>query len=260
MGRSATAASAAVLALALAPAAPALADQVIEAQTVWRFDAMSYTIDQGELLTFRNVDAASPGDHNVTAQDEGPDGKPIFASATVPHGQEVPVEGARQLRTGSYQFICTIHSFMEATLVVTDKGMPLPAAGGPPPAPSQPPPSPPPPSQPDSRAPDVRAALAPTSLRKVLRTRRVRATVTADEAVSLVLRLTARIGSRTVRLGTAEASYGTAGRPLGISVRVARSRLKALRRARRAQLTLAVEARDSAGNLTPATARRSAAR
>src|SRR5436190_16239218 len=57
----------------------AQAATVIEAQTLWHFDASSYTIPQGGAVTFRNSDSASPGPHNVTAQDKGPDGKPLFA-------------------------------------------------------------------------------------------------------------------------------------------------------------------------------------
>ena len=73
---------AAAVAIALTPAA-ARADKVITAQTVWRFDASDYTIDQGEALAFKNTDAVSPGPHNVTALSNGPDNKPVFKSDTI---------------------------------------------------------------------------------------------------------------------------------------------------------------------------------
>src|SRR3954449_9983794 len=103
---------------ALTPAA-AQAATVIEAQTVWRYDMSAYTLAQGDALTFRNADEASPGPHNVTSNDKGPDGKPRFASETVPNGKEVPVTGAQALPPGSYSFFCTVHPFMTASLNVT---------------------------------------------------------------------------------------------------------------------------------------------
>src|SRR3954447_5568614 len=93
------------------PAAPAAAEKVIEAQTTWHFDAMTYTIDQGESLVFHNRETASPGPHNVTAADKGADGKPLFASKTIGNGEDAIVVGATQLKTGSYSFMCTIHTF-----------------------------------------------------------------------------------------------------------------------------------------------------
>jgi plastocyanin len=245
---------AALIALA-GPPATASADKVIEAQTVWRFDAMSYTIDQGEMLTFSNRDEVSPGDHNVTASDTGPDGRPLFASETIPKDQDAPVEGARRLKTGSYDFICTVHPFMQATLMVTDKGAPLPPPGSEPPPPSPPPPPPAPPSS-DTRAPAVSVVLRRTSLRRAIKRRRFRAVVTADEAATLQLRLTARVGGRTLDVGTASGSITSANGRARITVRVRRSARRALRRARRARLTLAVEARDAAGNVGTATTRR----
>src|SRR3954465_3884334 len=114
----------AVLACEGAAASPAAAEKVVEAQTTWHFDAMTYTIDQGESLVFHNRDASSPGPHNVTASDAGPDGKPLFASKTIANGEDAPVTGATQLKTGSYAFMCTVHPFMQATLNVSDQGTP----------------------------------------------------------------------------------------------------------------------------------------
>jgi plastocyanin len=224
--------------------AAANADKVIEAQIVWRYDAMSYTMDQGEPLTFRNTDAVSPGPHNVTASDRGTDGRPLFASTSVPGGREVPVEGAQQLVTGSYGFFCTVHPFMQATLTVTDQGSPVPPPGeAPPPAA-------------DTQAPSVSVGLHRTTLRSAMRSRRFHAAITSDEPASLWLRLTARHGGRTIQLGTTTAEYREPGRRMAIQIRARRAGLRALRRARRVRMTLAVEARDAAGNLTNVTARR----
>jgi plastocyanin len=221
-------------------AAPAAADKVVEAQTVWRFDAMTYTIDQGEPLLFRNADALSPGPHNVTASDAGPDGSPRFASATIPNGQETPVAGATTLATGTYGFICTVHPFMQATLTVTDKGAPATGDAGP----AQ--------SPPDTAAPTIRAALRAASLR----TKRFRGTVTTDEPAELAVRLTARVGKRTFTVGRASGRTAQAGRATEIVIRASPAAQRRLRRARRARLTLAVEARDASGNVGTATRRR----
>src|SRR4051794_41369016 len=102
-------------AAALAAPAPALADKTIEAQTVWQFDAGTYMLDTGEKLTFKNDDAVSPGPHNVTSNDKGPDGKtPLFASDTIKNAEQSAVNGATALQARSYPFICTVHPFMQA--------------------------------------------------------------------------------------------------------------------------------------------------
>src|SRR3954447_7965690 len=124
----------------LAMPAAALADKTIEAQTVWRFDATTYMLDTGEKLTFKNDDGASPGPHNVTSNDKGPDGKPLFSSQTIKNGEQSVVAGAQSLKAGQYGFICTVHPFMQATLVVTARSEPAPA----------PPPAAQPQSQPDT--------------------------------------------------------------------------------------------------------------
>lgn len=240
---------AAVLISALTPGT-ASADTVIEAQTVWRFDAATYPMDQGEPLLFRNRDAVSPGPHNVVASQNGPDGRPLFESKTIENEEEAPVERARQLTTGEYDFICTVHPFMQATLVVSDRGTPEP-----PPTSGTPPPPPPPAT--DTRPPALNVSLARTSLKKALRRRRFVATASTDEPATLRIRLTARLGRRTRTVGTATAE---ADRSVTIRVRIRRSARRPLRRARRTTLTLAVEARDAAGNVGTATARRRVSR
>lgn len=239
------------VAVAVAAFAPgtAHAATVIEAQTVWRFDASTYTVAQGNPVTFRNADAVSPGPHNVTSQDKGADGKPLFASETVPNGKEVPVAGTQQLPPGSYSFFCTVHPFMTATLKVT-------AAGSPQPPGASPPPSPPPQSSGDTRAPVLSVSLANISLSRLLKTGRIAASVESDEKAALSLRLTARIGSRVRTLATADVSGATAGRKKTIILRANKAQLRRLRSLQRATVTLAVEGRDDAGNVGTAKARR----
>jgi plastocyanin len=84
------------------------------------FSQPTFTIDAGQVATFNNPDSAS---HNVTATTQGPDGKELFVSPTVSGGQ-TQVNGTQYLQPGSYDFMCTIHPGMTATLQV-GAGTPL---------------------------------------------------------------------------------------------------------------------------------------
>src|SRR4051794_18254345 len=240
---------AAAVAVALTPA-QARADKIITAETVWHFDAMDYTIDQGEKLTFVNQDAQSPGPHNVTSKDTGSDGStPLFHSATIKNGEQSVVEGAQQLKTGQYSFDCTVHPFMTATLHVTANGTPLPASG------SSPSPSPPA-SSPDTAKPEVLAALRTSSLRALLRAGVVRARVTASEQVALRLSLTARSRGRTVTVARGSATDAAAGKARNVSFKLTSSGRRLARARRRLAVTLVVAATDQAGNTTTTHTRR----
>ena len=78
------------------------------------------TIDQGEKVTFQNIDVAG---HDVTAADVG---DPLFRSDLIGPGQSGPINGTEYLKTGSYPFVCTVHPGMDATLEVTSAGEPAP--------------------------------------------------------------------------------------------------------------------------------------
>jgi plastocyanin len=87
------------------------------------FGKASFTIDQGTVATFQNLDpGAAP--HDVTAVDSGAGGKPLFSSAIINLGQ-TPVTGTDQLPPGTYRFFCTVHpTQMSGELVVTGSGSP----------------------------------------------------------------------------------------------------------------------------------------
>ena len=81
----------------------------------------SYNADQGSVVPFQDPDGA----HNVTARQNGPDGKPLFRSPTI-SGDTASVDGTQYLPAGDYPFFCTIHpSTMTGTLHVTANGTPL---------------------------------------------------------------------------------------------------------------------------------------
>src|SRR3954452_10091480 len=210
----------AVLALLAVPAG-ARADKVVTAETLWRFDASTYTIAQGEALAFHNDDQQSPGPHNVTAMTNGPDGQPLFASQTVPKDQTVPVDGATAIAPGSYGFECTVHPFMQATLVVS---------GGPGDATAAP----------DRTAPTVRAALRTSSLRRALAAGHLTAAVASDEAATL--RLTAV--AHGVTIARARATDAAPGRKISEPLALTAAGRRVLRRAHRLTVGLRVAAAD----------------
>lgn len=111
----------------LLPAAPAAADERIVAGPPSQYLTSNVTIDQGEPLFFRNFDLLT---HDVTAKQNGPDGKPLFTTPLVGPGPEPAVAGSQYLTTGSYDFFCTIHPNMVGKLNVTSMGTPQPRPGG----------------------------------------------------------------------------------------------------------------------------------
>lgn len=109
--------------VSLLGAANAWADGTITAYPPNQFGSPVTTIDQGEKVTFQNMDISG---HDVTADQSGDDGAPLFKSQLVGPGSSGPVEGTEYLTTGSYGFFCSIHPGMEATLEVTSAGTPVP--------------------------------------------------------------------------------------------------------------------------------------
>ena len=199
-----------------------------------RFSPTSVTIDQGELLTFRNTDSTS---HNLTARDRGSDGRPLFASQTISNGGSSEVAGARHLTTGSYGFLCTIHPDMTGTLQVSTAGTPL----------SRP--------APDTEAPELSAAVRRTTLARLRRSGRLLVAVRVDEPARVTLRASARVGGRRIALGRRAGVELEEGRRL-VAVRLTRRARRSLASARRALVTVEVRAVDTAGNAATARARR----
>src|SRR5918992_1543065 len=82
----------------LVPAGGAHADERIQAGPSIRYTTPSVTVDQGERLTFQNLDVVG---HDVTATQRGPDGRALFRTPVIGGGQEAFVEGSQFLTTGS---------------------------------------------------------------------------------------------------------------------------------------------------------------
>jgi plastocyanin len=223
-----------MLAATAVAAPPALADEQITARPSNTYANPRVTIDQGELLTFRNDDFAQ---HNVTSNGRDDAGRRLFASATIGNGRTAEVEGARSLVTGSYGFFCTIHPFMTGTLTVTGAGTPVPRP------------------EPDTTAPELRVAVARTSLARVRRTRRLPVRAFAGETATVALTATVRAGGRTVTLARGSVRV-SAGETEAASLRLTRAGRRAAARARRLAVTLTGRATDEAGNDASARARR----
>lgn len=96
------------------------ASQTIVGQIDSTYSLPTYTTDQGEVVPFQVT-----GDtHNVTARQNGSDGKALFVSPTI-SGGTTAVQGTQYLSAGDYTFYCTIHpTTMQATLHVTSNGTP----------------------------------------------------------------------------------------------------------------------------------------
>jgi plastocyanin len=69
----------------------------------------------GGTLSFTNLDVVQ---HDVTATDKGPDGRPLFQSKLIGLGESAPVNGVEKLKAGSYSFYCSIHPGMKGTLAI----------------------------------------------------------------------------------------------------------------------------------------------
>lgn len=98
------------------------ASQTIIGQTDNTFNAATYTTDQGEVVPLQVTGSS----HNVTANQNGPDGKALFRTPTISSGT-TGVQGTQYLSAGTYTFFCSVHpTTMQATLVVGPGGAPQP--------------------------------------------------------------------------------------------------------------------------------------
>ena len=74
------------------------------------------TAEKGGSLSFVNLDAPQ---HDVVADEKGPDGRPLFQSKLSGLGEVAPVEGLDHTQSGkSYGFSCSLHPGMRGTLIV----------------------------------------------------------------------------------------------------------------------------------------------
>ena len=92
-------------------------EPITTSTTCCSYGKASFTIDQGTVATFQNLDPGS-SQHDVTAVKSGKGGGPLFRSATISAGQ-TPVNGTNSLAPGTYRFFCSVHATeMSGDLVV----------------------------------------------------------------------------------------------------------------------------------------------
>jgi plastocyanin len=223
--RTAGAAALAAL-LALAPAA-ARADETVYAVPVDRYSSSVITIDQGEALLFRNADLNR---HDLVSKAQA-DGKPLFSTPILTTGGEAVVQGAQQLKGGNYEFFCTVHPYMTATLTVTGAGAPAPS------------PSP----QADTTAPSLSVKVLDSSVSKVVKNRRLRIDVTSNEGGNASFTATTRQGRKTVTIARGTRGFPRAGRAT-VALALTKAGQKALRGRRSAAVLVQAQQTDGAGN------------
>jgi plastocyanin len=229
--------------LTMVGAPAAYADEEIQATFPTRYASNSITIDQGERLTFRNLDIV---EHDVTAETRGSDGKPLFGTPLIGTGEDSVVEGSQYLTEGHYPFVCSIHANMTGTLHVTSSGTPVPRPGGGSGGGGG--------ASSDKSAPRLSVRLPGARVSKVRRVGRLVAEVKVNEAAKVALTATAKSGRKRVTLASGGVELTTAGtrRP---ELHLTRAGSRLLKRARRVAVTLSARAIDGVGNVSKASAR-----
>ena len=226
----------------IAPAA-AWADERIDAQPSNRYSTPTIEIDQGEKVIFRNGDVAT---HDVTAQQKGGDGKPLFASPLIDQGEEAEVKGADTLTTGSYAFFCSVHPQMKGSINVNGNGTPKPregaAAPGAPASGATPDPG-------DKQAPTVGVRILSSAMRATRSAGVLRVRVNVDEASTVTLRAIARpkVGGPLVTIATGKLSMTGAGKR-NVEALLTKAGKRALKGRKRLAVVVTAKAVDASGN------------
>jgi plastocyanin len=219
-------------------AAPALGDATITAGPLPNtYATTDVTIDQGQNVTFQNSDQTAF--HDVTSDQNGGDGKALFASETLEGGKTAPVKGVEFLTTGDYPFHCSVHPFMKGTLHVTANGTPKPRT-----------PDNPAPNPTDTKPPHATVSILDTRISGVLDHRGLRVRLKTNEPARF--KLTATSGKTRVALGT----FTSKGRRTA-KLDLTKSGKKLLFRASKVRLRLTAKVNDAADNRSTASSTRS---
>lgn len=207
------------------PVAGAAAAERIVAIPQSTYATSNVAIDQGEPLTFLNLDALN---HDVTARGKDSGGQPLFSTPLIGPGQEVPVTGAEKLSPGSYAFYCTVHPNMEGTLDVGGGGG---ESGG--------------------EGPEVELDVLDSKVSKVRKSGVLRVKMTVDEPASMRMKARAKVGKKSAKLGKASHDFPEGGSHV-MEVKLSAAGKSALKGAKRAKVAVSADAEDSAGNQTRA--------
>lgn len=192
---------AAACVLTLAAPAGAFAFDRVKAVFFQEFDRTSYSVDQGEILTFGNEDPFL--DHGIVSDDTDGAGAPLFSAPVVRTGSVRLIRGSVYLPTGFYPFHCPIHPGMTSELEVTTAGAPLP---------------------PDSVAPVAGLSPRVKNSKALTDTRRLKLVVNPAEPVDFSL--TARAAG--IQIARKDLTYVTPG-PRVLIVKVPKAAARALK-------------------------------
>jgi plastocyanin len=193
------------------------------------YASTSVSIDQGEPLTFLNLDVLN---HDVTARGKGQGGDPLFTTPLIGPGQEVPVEGADSLSPGSYAFFCSVHPNMEGTLNVGGGGS---AGDG------------------DGDGPGIELDVLDSKVSEVRKSGVLRIDMAVDVPASMTVAASAKVGKKKVKLGRASHDFPEAGSHL-MEVKLPKAAKSALKGADAAKVSVRAQAEDAAGNRSTARA------
>ena len=199
------------------------------------------TMDQGEPLTFYSFDVPN---HDVTAEQKGTDGKPLFRTDLIGAGDSAFVEGSQYLTSGAYPFFCSIHANMRGTLTVTSAGTPAtrPGPGGPGgPA--------------DTKKPKVGVKVRSGGVRGVRRSGKLQVEVSVDEGAKVALKAVTTASGRRVTIARGAVNLSAAGTRRE-TLKLTRAGKRALAGRSRAAVKVSARAVDPAGNAGTAKAGR----
>ena len=174
-------------------------------------------INAGDAVSFTNLDLTAS--HDVTATDAGPNAQPLFASATIGFGSTVPVSGAENLEAGTYDFLCSIHTFMTGTITVRGSG----GGGG--------------------SAPSLNLSALDSKLAKVKRAGKLKFQTKLNEAATVRVSASTKQG---VKIASGRAKVGKGSDKLAAKLTAKGKRLVA--KAEKLKLQVAAIATDADGN------------
>ena len=208
--------------------APASAETVIAGPAPVSYSNPQVEIAAGESLDLLNLDLTAP--HDVTAVDVGPNAQALFRSELIGFGNTVPVVGAEDLPAGTYDFVCSIHSFMDGTLTVAGGGAG--GGGG---------------DGGDTKAPRLAIRPLDERLAKVRKRGSLKVRTKLGEAATVALSASAGSNQRAVEIASRRLKLkkGTKTARLKLNPRGA----KLVKNAKRLEVTFKASARDASGNV-----------
>ena len=207
--------------LALAAPGVAHAAQITAGPAPSAYGNPNIEIEAGEAVTFMNLDLTAS--HDVTSTDVGPGAQPLFSSATVGFGTTVPVTGAETLDAGTYDFLCSIHTFMAGSIRVRGGG----GGGG--------------------SAPSFHLSAVDEKLGKVDRSGKLRVRVKINEAATV--QLAAKADGTKVATGKAEVGKGSET----VAAKLTRAGKRMVAKAKRLKLEVTGKATDADGDSSRST-------